>query len=400
MMNVMNSQFLHPISRPSASQLRVSHVLPITRFPPVYPQQRHLKIGRICSQASGEVLMEDRKREHLVVLVHGLNGHPSNWSIIEESLEEKQTELESSYLYFRSSVNRKFKSFSGLRLCAERLSSEINEQIEANPQLTEISFLAHSMGGLISRFACGLNFDPQKKTIFNLRPRHFLSIASPHLGCHHDGVNEVPLIGWWKKVPLLTPAIKVLTPAVIPVIYRQTGRQLFLMDHPDELDGMPLLCMLTQDHPERGYFLSALKEFQTRTCYANVSGDAMVGWANSSIRRLSELPASMNTTTIDPIKIRADPLEASLWTEAFTKKTEIEELSNFRDRDLVVDFMMKQLQSMPWCRIDVRFHGMLLPFLAHTHIQVTRPWLDSKGKPVVKHIVETFLKLEKMTNGQ
>ena len=37
-------------------------------------------------------------------------------------------------------------------------------------------------------------------------------------------------------------------------------------------------------------FLSALAAFETRTLYANSSGDHLVGWANSSLRRLGELP--------------------------------------------------------------------------------------------------------------
>eukprot|EP00210_Caulerpa_lentillifera_P000501 g484.t1 len=357
---------------------------------PRQTQQKNRKVSNAAARIEVQLTMQ--RKEHLVVMVHGLNGHPSNWSAIQDCLNEKNSTTESTYLYFQSSANRKLNTFGGLRRCADRLSEEIIEQIKNNPSLKEISFLAHSLGGLISRFACGLHYNPKQRTIFKLRPCHFLSIASPHLGCHHDGNNEVPLISWGKKVPLLTPVFRALTPTVVPLIYRQTGRQLFLMD--DHHDGMPLLCMLVQDCPEQGYFLSALKEFKTRTCYANVSGDGMVGWANASLRRSSELPQSMNASTNESIKIRSDPLDASLWTDAFLKPMEDVEFSDWSDRDGVVEYMTNQLQSMPWCRIDVKFNGMFLPFLAHTHIQVTRPWIDSKGKPVVQHIVDTFIKLE------
>lgn len=36
--------------------------------------------------------------------------------------------------------------------------------------------------------------------------------------------------------------------------------------------------------------MSALGAFETRTLYANSSGDHLVGWANSSLRSLQELP--------------------------------------------------------------------------------------------------------------
>jgi hypothetical protein len=40
----------------------------------------------------------------------------------------------------------------------------------------------------------------------------------------------------------------------------------------------------------QGWFLSALRAFKTRTAYANASGDHLVGWANSSVRGLEDLP--------------------------------------------------------------------------------------------------------------
>ena len=42
--------------------------------------------------------------------------------------------------------------------------------------------------------------------------------------------------------------------------------------------------------PQGLLFLSGLAAFETRTLYANSSGDHLVGWANSSLRRLHELP--------------------------------------------------------------------------------------------------------------
>lgn len=40
----------------------------------------------------------------------------------------------------------------------------------------------------------------------------------------------------------------------------------------------------------QGYFHSALAAFETRTAYANRSGDHLVSWANSSLRSLPQLP--------------------------------------------------------------------------------------------------------------
>lgn len=51
-----------------------------------------------------------------------------------------------------------------------------------------------------------------------------------------------------------------------------------------------MTCTSTPSAPQQGYFYSALEAFETRTAYANSSGDHLVGWANSSLRAMHELP--------------------------------------------------------------------------------------------------------------
>lgn len=50
------------------------------------------------------------------------------------------------------------------------------------------------------------------------------------------------------------------------------------------------VCMPPRHALQGLLFMSALAAFETRTLYANSSGDHLVGWANSSLRRLGELP--------------------------------------------------------------------------------------------------------------
>lgn len=51
-----------------------------------------------------------------------------------------------------------------------------------------------------------------------------------------------------------------------------------------------LQVRMTQDIPGDGYYYSAVAAFVTRTAYANIRGDQMVGWANSSLRAPRDLP--------------------------------------------------------------------------------------------------------------
>lgn len=95
------------------------------------------------------------------------------------------------------------------------------------------------------------------------------------------------------------------------LLFGRAGEQFFLAD----CDGgrPPLLTRLAADHPEEGlYHRSALCAFRTRTLYANSSGDHLVGWANSSLRRLEELPCKGGKGAG---VVREDPLEAAWWPE-------------------------------------------------------------------------------------
>ena len=249
---------------------------------------------------------------HLIVLVSGLFGSRANWTAYSEVLS---THLDptSTYIY-TSTSNEYFSTYQGIDTCGARLANEVATVASNLPSLHRISFICHSMGGLISRHAIGLLYDPQKSAIAGLSPAHYVSLATPHVGCHADeGPAQVPLVTWMRALvgerPLpfgLHEAPSRLAAPVAFTIFQKTGRQFFLLD----TDGgrPPLLYRLSQDgtrsssrsgdagkarveEEKEVLFLSALASFETRTCYANRSGDHLVGWANSSIRHVHELPA-------------------------------------------------------------------------------------------------------------
>lgn len=49
------------------------------------------------------------------------------------------------------------------------------------------------MGGLLVRYAVGVLYDPQARTVAGLTPCHFITMATPHAGCDADGLSQV---GW------------------------------------------------------------------------------------------------------------------------------------------------------------------------------------------------------------
>lgn len=64
--------------------------------------------------------------------------------------------------------------------------------IKRKPRMRKISFVAHSVGGLVARYAIGRLYRPSSKgnpedlstkaTIAGLEPVNFITVATPHLG--------------------------------------------------------------------------------------------------------------------------------------------------------------------------------------------------------------------------
>jgi triacylglycerol esterase/lipase EstA (alpha/beta hydrolase family) len=80
---------------------------------------------------------------------------------------------------------------AGIDVCGQRLAQEVQQLVSSTPSLTTISFIGHSMGGLIARYAIGLLADPATGTVAGLQPQSYISIATPHLGCSSNHPDEV-----------------------------------------------------------------------------------------------------------------------------------------------------------------------------------------------------------------
>ena len=139
-------------------------------------------------------------------------------------------------------------------MCGERLASEIRELRGAHPSLQSISIVAHSMGGLLSRYAIGRLYDPGTRTVAGLQPRHFVAIATPHLGC--DAARspaQVPFIDWIGALPSVGLRAQALVGTLAApfsgIAFARTGRQFFLTDA-EQGEALPLLARLTADEPE------------------------------------------------------------------------------------------------------------------------------------------------------
>ena len=82
------------------------------------------------------------------------------------------------------------------------------------------------------RYAIGKLYDPSTQTILGLKPAHFVTMATPHVGCTADGVSEVPLLGWAGEMPFigghLHKAMSAMAAPVSSFMFGRSGMQFFL----------------------------------------------------------------------------------------------------------------------------------------------------------------------------
>lgn len=204
-----------------------------------------------------------------------------------------------------SASNASFNTHDGIDICGQRLGAEIQQAVRSNPKLQSISFLAHSMGGLIARYACGKLYDPATGTVASLTPLVFLTLATPHQGCATIPCEaRIPLVDNLSKWSLVGKYLEEIAlgkgPSISSKIFGRTGDQFFFSDadaaRSREADGEPMIALISRDAADasdpdrRGYFFSALAAFQHRCLYSNIEGDHLVGLANASLRSAADLP--------------------------------------------------------------------------------------------------------------
>ncbi|XP_068652556.1 putative lipase ROG1 isoform X2 [Aristolochia californica] len=335
--------------------------------------------------------------DHLVVMVNGIVGSAEDWRYAAEQFVKKFSD---QVIVHRSECNSSRLTFDGVDLMGERLAEEVLSVIRRRPGVRKISFVAHSLGGLIARYAVGKLYVPvsnkealvvagnhsseeysssstqclerhQEGRLAGLEPMNFITVATPHLGSKGH-----------KQLPFLCglPFLERRASEAAHWIVGRTGKHLFLTDGDD--GKQPLLLRMVKDCDDIK-FISALRSFKRRVVYANANFDHMVGWRTSSIRRQSELPKQHLLAN----------------DEKYPHIVHIErEISANTNRASRVDSqavdmeeeMIRGLNQVQWERVDVSFLKSRQRYIAHSTIQVKTYWINSDGKDVIFHMIDNF----------
>lgn len=199
--------------------------------------------------------------DHLVVMVHGILGSAADWKFAAEQFVRM---LPDKVYVHCSECNRAKLTLDGVDVMGQRLAEEVLELIKHKPELRKISFVAHSVGGLVARYAIGVLYRPpvgakptdssdnsplenSRGTIVGLEAVNFITVATPHLGSR--GNKQVPFL-------LGVTSLEKVAGRVIHWIFRRTGRHLFLTD--DDEGKPPLLKRMVEDS-EYPFILTAIQ---------------------------------------------------------------------------------------------------------------------------------------------
>ncbi|CAI0402925.1 unnamed protein product [Linum tenue] len=312
--------------------------------------------------------------EHLVVMVNGLVGSSADWRYAAGQFVKKHPD---KLVVHRSECNSSKLTFDGVDLMGERLAEEVLSLVRRRPEVRKISFVAHSLGGLIARYAVarlyeqspkvvqsgdamqGADKKPYEDRIAGLEPINFITFASPHLGSRGH-----------KQFPILCglPFLERQASQTAHLIAGRTGKHLFLTDN--DHGKPPLLLRMVNDSDELK-FISALCAFKRRVLYANANFDYMVGWGTSSIRRQNELPKSTALRLDEkyPHIVYIEPENTENKHDRTSSSSLVEQTMDLEE------MMINGLTQVPWERIHVSFHKSRQRLTAHNTIQASEELL-------------------------
>lgn len=143
----------------------------------------------IVEEIGIETLYEDYYRGcHLFVLVHGFQGTQQDMKLLKNQISLVHPEG----VFLLSKSNEK-QTDGDIQKMGENLANEVNEFIDMYcpaGSLGWLSFIAHSMGGLITRAALPL-LEKHKKQMYT-----FMTLSSPHLGYMYN-TSKLVGAGMW-----------------------------------------------------------------------------------------------------------------------------------------------------------------------------------------------------------
>lgn len=198
-----------------------------------------------------------QKKKHLVVLTHGLHSNVSTDLVyIMEQIYKAQKNYPHEQIVVKGYRGNVCQTEKGVKYLGTRLAEYIIQDLY-DESIRKISFVGHSLGGLIQAFAIAYIYEVYPWFFKKVNPINFITLASPLLGIVTDNPAYIKVL---------------LSFGVIG----KTGQDLGLEN--DVEVGKPLLYLLS-GLP----LIEILRRFKRRTVYANAINDGIVPLYTASL---------------------------------------------------------------------------------------------------------------------
>jgi hypothetical protein len=367
---------------------------------------------------------------HLVVIMHGLLGHPDKMKHLATTIAaECNSGEEEQYVVHAVRCNATEKgnwkgTLDGVIEGGKRAALETKAVIaECKDSLKYITVIGFSLGGLYARMASALLFNPADGTVGGLVPRTFLTVASPHLG-----VRTSSFLNWVRKA--------------VGVVNQLSLQHLLLDDHPalpvilaelmadwkelhpddqeqeqqsnesssnspqsqekEEEDGkqsdpavsVPLLVMMAREKQVIPFF-EALASFQHHCVYANAINDSAVSFCTASVQPFEAKHLSLPMRSHDK---KTYPSVHAVYEKSKGDDKHHVPISVYKDAPRYVNEdltsateavashqaeILSKLRTLDWRRVIVQFTSGN----AHNLIMGNGIlWNKNKGKDVALHV--------------
>ena len=312
-----------------------------------------------------EVMIRNGKSPKVMILMcHGLHGTIKDFTNRLVPRFRLDLKKESCMVVLPTCNQSKYvqvigsNTIKGTKDNAERVLSVLKRILKSHPNagtITDFVVLGHSFGGIYARYLCKLMVD-ENIIPKRLKPLHYISIASPHLGIRR------------KKGAFFS-----IFKTMAPVFGGTTGKELLLEDD-DTLETLA-----------DGAYLKALALFGERTCYGNIYNDINVPLCTSTLRSKNpyrsttlswendSYPGVVKTGFVDS----AEKDDASRSRVAFSN----DEKCGSKIRDI-----RRRLIGLGWRRVDCKLWGPL----GIAHVQIIGQ--QGGGSGVQAHIANLLVR--------
>ncbi|CAN6660503.1 putative lipase YDL109C [Trichomonascus vanleenenianus] len=204
------------------------------------------------------------KPVHLVVVTHGLHSNTgADLLYLKERIDET-ARREGKNIIVRGYFGNVCKTEKGVKYLGRRLGDYIMKELvpkNGRPfKVTEISFIGHSLGGLVQTFAIAHIQHTDPKFFERIRPANFVTLATPYLGLSNENPGYVKF-------------------ALDIGFAGRTGQDLGLTWKPSKKKHHKPLLEILPTGPTH----VVLQKFKRRTLYANAVNDGIVPLRTSAI---------------------------------------------------------------------------------------------------------------------